>query len=152
MNDKDRILAKDAVKVFVDLNKSRNFKNKLPELSELSDIIDKSILSIKNTPDFDSESVDGDFFSRIKNEILREETVKLSEDLEIEKNIIKDHEPWLLNTGQPIDEKREKINYSYWNRYREFIKNQNKINMKDFDKSIRQIVSHLRLCHFLPSM
>ena len=38
-------------KSFVDLNKSRNFKNKLPELSELSDIIDKSILSIKNTPD-----------------------------------------------------------------------------------------------------
>jgi len=67
MNDKDRVLAKDAVKVFVDLNKSRNFKNKLPELSELSDIIDKSILSIKNTPDFGSESVDGDFFSRIKN-------------------------------------------------------------------------------------
>jgi len=146
MKQKEIDMAKTIVRNFVELNKSHYSKDHIFQFDDLREIIQESIDALKNSRQISKESEGLDFYSIIADDILREELSILQSDKDLEKNIIcdKDHKTWLLNTGQPIDPDRQKIDYKYWNRYRQFIANQKQVNMEDFDGEIRQIVSNLR--------
>ena len=146
MNQKDIEQAKYIIRGFVDINKSRLPKDHILNYGDLKEIIQTSIDGLKASNQMIEESEQSGLYDILLDDILREEYCMLKSDKDLEKNIIcdKDHKPWLLPSGQPIDPDREKVGYKYWNRYRQFISNQKKINMEDFDGSVRQIVSNLQ--------
>ena len=146
MNQKEINSAKNVVRNFVNMHKSRLPKDHMFQYDDLKRIIQDSVNGLKASNQISKKSEGFNFYSIISDEILREELSILKTDKDLEKNIIceKDHQSWLLNTGQPIDPDRKKITYKYWDRYRKFISNQKKVNMEDFDGEIRQIVSNLR--------
>ena len=88
MNQKDIERAKNIIRGFVDINKSRLPKDHILNYGDLKEIIQTSIDGLKASNQMSEESEQSGLYGILLDDILREEYCMLKSDKDLEKNII----------------------------------------------------------------